>query len=105
MRGLSKFVGLFILLIMAGVSRASAETGGLIFYLPFENSINAEIAGGSGDGQSKGGISFVEGYRDKGIKLSPGAKLSYQNQNNFNLKAGTIMFWFKPDWEKGKEGQ
>ena len=110
MRSLKEGIGWSVVLfalgvIWAGTLASSAAEEGLIFYLPFEDSIDAAEAAGKMAGVSKGEISFVKGYKGRGIKLSPGAELSYEIQDNFNVPTGTIMFWFNPDWEINGEGK
>jgi hypothetical protein len=71
---------------------------GLLFSASFEGTTDADIAPGRKTAQTARHVTFVDGYRGKGIRLEPGGALAYERAGNLDLKAGTVMFWFKPEW-------
>ncbi|MEM0201410.1 MAG: DUF6067 family protein, partial [Candidatus Micrarchaeaceae archaeon] len=72
----------------------------LLFYISFNNSINADFARGSNKGWGLKTFKFVPGVRGNGIyinfdKTNPG-QLIFPSKDNFSAQAGTILCWIKP---------
>ncbi|MBS3167278.1 putative S-layer protein [Candidatus Woesearchaeota archaeon] len=69
-----------------------------IFYATFDNSLTSD------SGTPLSGFATITGYSDaqfaQAANLSVGSKLAYATANNLNESAGTIEFWFKPEFNK-----
>lgn len=83
-------------LVVSGWAGAAGE---LLFSALFEGSADAESARADGKAQTARNLEFTEGYRGKGVRILPGGGLAYSRAGNLDLAAGTVMFWFKPEWE------
>jgi len=84
------------------------ESGGLIFYLPFEDSFAPSIAGDPTyriTGKNKDGLKFGEGVRGKClIGGMNDYRYTFRAAENINRNEGTISMWVKPlNWDGAKE--
>jgi len=72
----------------------------LLFYVPFDFSVDAETAFHNKEGKLDGEAKYEKGVVDNCIFLSEEGKgsISYDIKDNISLKKGTLMFWFKPNW-------
>lgn len=91
-----------VLLAACGSVRAADD---LLFSASFEGTSDAEITQGEKSARTAQKMTFVEGYRGQGIRLESGGALAYDRVGNLELKAGTVMFWFKPEWGLGGPGR
>ncbi|OGV62715.1 MAG: hypothetical protein A3K19_24420 [Lentisphaerae bacterium RIFOXYB12_FULL_65_16] len=99
---------LFVAVAIAVMSSTLAGHGtgtDPVFYAPFEGSPDAARAVGEGKAESTGPLEFVSGYLGQGLRLVPGTRLAYPAAKQASLQAGTVMFWFKPEWEREKPGR
>ena len=85
---------LIALLASCGISLFAGLRDGLLFYAPFEDGTEPEIAGGAKTSNS--GLGEVPGKVGMGV-LSEGAGILYNNVGNLNLARGTVAFWVKPE--------
>ncbi|MCM8768391.1 MAG: LamG domain-containing protein [Candidatus Omnitrophica bacterium] len=80
----------------------------LLFYVPFDFSVDAETAYHHKSGKLYGEGQFVKGVVGNCLWLPTEGKgsVSYSMSDNIDLDKGTLMFWFKPGWwgddESGK---
>lgn len=80
--------------VVQNISSSSAQMDKLVLECKFENTYTCQ------DGETPleaKNVFFANGKEGKGIELKPGASLIYPYEENFNIKQGTIQFWFKPD--------
>lgn len=74
----------------------------LLFYAPFDFSVDAEKAYHNKKGSLSGKGEYVEGVVENCLSLPASAgkvSVSYAFADNIDfVKAGTMMFWFKPNW-------
>jgi len=72
----------------------------LLFYVPFDFSVDAETAFHNKEGKLYGEAKYEKGIVENCIFLSEEGKgsISYDIRDNISLKKGTLMFWFKPNW-------
>lgn len=85
---------LIALLAFCGIALSAGIRDGLIFYAPFEDGTEPEIAGGAKT--SNNGLKEVPGKVGRGV-LSNGSGVLYNNVGNFNVARGTVAFWVKPE--------
>ncbi len=85
---------LIALLVSCGISLAAGIRDGLIFYAPFEDGAEPEIAGGAKTANA--GLKEVPGKVGRGA-LSEGSGVLYNNVGNLNVERGTVAFWVKPE--------
>jgi|GEM_PF-5926071 len=97
------FVLLLIWFVLTAACQAvyALDSGDLLFYVPFDGSTRAEVAGGSKE-QTSGAAEFVEGIRGQGALIGgETAPLKYHIPGNFNKDQGTMSLWIKPvDWKR-----
>ncbi|MDD2486410.1 MAG: hypothetical protein PHO05_07670 [bacterium] len=72
----------------------------LLFFAPFDFSVDAEQAAHHKTGNLNGEGEFIPGVVGNCISLPEPGKgaISYNFSDNIDMKAGTMMFWFKPHW-------
>jgi hypothetical protein len=72
----------------------------LLFYAPFEDSTDAVVAGGNPK-PLRTQTKLEEGKVGKAARLSGGGyqKLSYDGRGNIDLNAGTLAFFYKPNYK------
>lgn len=72
----------------------------LLFFVPFDFSVDAETANHHKEGKLYGEGKYIEGVVNNCISLPESGKgnILYDIRDNINMKKGTIMFWFKPYW-------
>jgi len=79
---------------------AVAQQEGMILYLPLSEG-NGDIvmdqSGNGNDGELSGGPKWVAGKNGSGLYLD--GEDDYIELANILTEAGTIEFWFKPDWD------
>ena len=79
---------------------AVAQQEGMILYLPLSEG-NGDVvmdqSGNGNDGELSGGPKWVAGKNGSGLYLD--GEDDYIELTNILTEAGTIEFWFKPDWD------
>ena len=79
---------------------AVAQQEGMILYLPLSEG-NGDVvmdqSGNGNDGELSGGPKWVTGKNGSGLYLD--GEDDYIELTNILTEAGTIEFWFKPDWD------
>ena len=103
-------IGLVLCGMLAGSGYAAEEKNpvreklladkSLLFFAPFDFSVDAEQAAHHKTGRLNGEGEFVPGVVGNAISLPESGKgaISYNFSDNIDMKAGTMMFWFKPHW-------
>lgn len=84
-----------------GVREKLLSDESLLFFAPFDFSVDAEKAHRNKVGTLGGEGEFVEGVVGNSLSLPASGKgtVAYDFRDNINFKeAGTLMFWFKPYW-------
>ncbi len=76
----------------------AVEDGDVLFFAPYEDSVDAVLAGGGGAAEATGTPRFDEGVRGRAAVLDADALLSYLFKDNVVPTEGTVMMWFKPQW-------
>ena len=74
---------------------ARALAGDVIFYAPFENSLDAAVAAGSTKATYNGKPTFVKGAKGQGVELTH-ERISFSTRNNLDVQQGTVTFWIEP---------
>ena len=90
---------------LAAFAPIFASDNSILFKADFENaSANAVFAKGSTAGTLTKTPEFVkDGICGEAIRLKPGIKLTFEQKNNIDLNAGTLVFWVRPvDWNPAK---
>ncbi len=112
---MSKKTGWFLLMLFLSLSAAVAAQEksnlnqvrktlladkSLLFFVPFDFSVDAETAYHHKDGQLFGEGQYVRGVVGNCLHLPAEGKGSvlYKMSDNIDLEKGTLMFWFKPGW-------
>ena len=72
-----------------------------LFLARFDEGFDADYAAGDAAAQVNGAELIAEGKWGGAVRLTGGNDLSFAPEGNFDMAAGTIMFWFRPDWEPG----
>jgi len=67
----------------------------------FDEGFDADHAAGEATAQVRGAELVAEGKWGGGVRLEEGQDLSFAAQGNLDMAAGTLMFWFRPDWQPG----
>jgi len=103
-----KFIfSFFIFVFVSFYSISKSSEKGLVYYLPFENDLNATIcANGYNSPTQARGIKFVDGINGKGVYVgrwgekgySKAPLLEYSGEKLFR-EEGTVSFWVLPDWD------
>ena len=78
---------------------ATAQQEGAILYLPLDEGsgdVAEDHTGNGNDGALFGGAKWMNGKYGSGLYLD--GKDDYIEINNILTEAGTVEFWFKPDW-------
>jgi hypothetical protein len=106
------FLLLFLVTVNLSAQTASEklkEDASLTFFCPFEDSVNSEKTvtepKGGPIGKVVGKSEYTQGVVGKAIDMPEGLKsfIQYPARDSVDLKKGTMMFWFKPHWEKNLE--
>lgn len=71
---------------------------GLIFYLPFEEGVEAAMAGGKAAPEMQGKVALVEGRKGRAASFVDKANLVFDAEGNFDQAEGTLAMWVKPYW-------
>ena len=79
--------------------QSKSNTGGVLFYLPFEDQVVARQAKGKKEPNAAKGIKYVEGIKGRALYSDDETYLSYSMKDNLNKKQGSIELWIKPDWD------
>jgi hypothetical protein len=87
-----------ILVCAALPALGAAADQGLIFYLPFEQSLEARAAAGDSQPAVAEGVTFAQGVRGLGAAFGKTSSLAYATSRNLNKAEGTLEFWIKPEW-------
>lgn len=79
---------------------APAGKAELLFYLPFDNSVEAAVAAGDPAPAEMRNIQFAPGIKGDALRSTKaaGTLLRYRRAGNFLRNSGTITLWFKPEW-------
>jgi len=93
--------------LTGGHSRAGES--GLLFHLPFEGNLTAEIANGKSEGEvRKSGneqVTFVEGVKGQAL-LARNTAITFPIRDCFSVSQGSVCFWVKPvDWDPEKPSE
>lgn len=94
---------LAILIIIPAVAKAQQE--GVLLYWPLgdgSGDVVKDQSGNGNDGTLSGEPKWTVGKYGSGLYLD--GKDDYIEINNILTEAGTIEFWFKPDWD-GSDGE
>ncbi|MEA3402171.1 MAG: family 10 glycosylhydrolase [Armatimonadota bacterium] len=67
----------------------------------FDEDFDADHAAGDAAAEANGAELVEDGKWGGAVRLSGGRDLSFASEDNLDMAAGTLMFWFKPDWEPG----
>jgi len=72
----------------------------LLFYAPFEDSTDAVVAGGNPKAL-RAVVKFEDGKVGKAVRSGGGSyqRLSYDGRGNIDLNAGTLTFFYKPNYK------
>jgi hypothetical protein len=70
----------------------------LIFHLPFDGTAVAAKAAGNAKPIAEKSLRYATGIVGKAVEIKGNAQLSYSTKQNLHQPAGTVMFWFKPNW-------
>lgn len=87
-----------LLLILALPAASAVEDGDVLFFAPFETSMDASIAAAEGAATVTGAPELVEGMRGKAALIDPESLLEYAFAGNVVPSEGTVMMWFRPEW-------
>lgn len=79
----------------------------LLFFVPFDFSVDAQFANHNKEGALNGDGTYVPGVVKNCLSLPAEGtpSVSYNIPDNIDLKRGTLMFWFKPGWWGDDKGQ
>lgn len=91
----------WLFLFLAFAVCASAGEQDLLLSVPFTGSAEAKVATGSPKAVVSGKPSFVPDKERPGMFIEPGVVVSYEASGNFNPDEGTVLLWFKPNWDSG----
>lgn len=83
-----------------GVRNKLLEDESLLFFVPFDFSVDAEKAWHRREGKLGGEGEFVPGVVGNSLSLPAEGKgsVGYAISDNINMEKGTLMFWFRPYW-------
>ncbi|MEE3367703.1 MAG: LamG-like jellyroll fold domain-containing protein [Planctomycetota bacterium] len=70
-----------------------------LFYLPFDDKVDATEASGSAKATVVGDVTRVAGKRGKGALFVNNAHLAFAAEKNFDQNEGTLSMWLKPQWD------
>ncbi len=65
----------------------------------FDDALNADFAKGDPKAEVTGAELVAEGKWGGAVSLGEGQYLTFDPAGNLDMAAGTLMFWFKPDWQ------
>ncbi len=74
----------------------------LLFHVPLTDSLNASFSAGDGMAliSPKGSApSFEDDGIRAGANFARDTCVTYAVEENFNRQEGTVLLWFKPDWD------
>jgi len=100
-------IGFIIFSFISFCNIARSSEKGLVYYLPFENSLNATVCTNEYNSPAQArGIKFVDGINGKGIYVGGWGERNYKkaplleyNGEKLFGKEGTISFWVSPSWD------
>ena len=87
-----------------GLGLAHAEVGPpvadehTLLLAHFDEGFDADVARGDASAEVTGAERVADGKWGGAVRLGEGRYLSFDPAGNLDMSAGTIMFWFKPDW-------
>ena len=70
-----------------------------LFYLPFDDKVDAAESIGSAKATVVGEVIRVDGKRGKGALFVNNARMEFAAEENFNQNEGTLSMWVKPQWD------
>jgi len=91
------------LILVAPVPRAEAlEPEDVLFYTPFEDTLDAVVARGSGRAETAGPVKFARGLRGRGLCIGQkGCAVFYETAGNILPQRGSISIWVQPiNWNQ-----
>ncbi len=72
-----------------------------LFLAHFNEGFDADYAAGDPAAEVNGAELVAEGKWGGAVRFGDGQDLSFDTAGNLDMAAGTLMFWFKPDWQSG----
>lgn len=78
----------------------------LMFYASYDQGLHGDFSLGDPLGIALGVPSVTEnsgGRRSEGVTLTDVTRVQYDGRDNANPSAGTIAFWFKPNWDNSDD--
>ena len=73
---------------------------GLSFYLPFDKSLDAKVAGGIESPQKAPEVEYEKGVKGEGVVINGMGKLIYNTKDGyFSFERGTMSFWVKANYD------
>ena len=94
----------FLCLVLAGCAclacaAHAVEESDVLFFAPYEDAVDAQLSSGSPTAKATGSPRFAPGKRGKAAALDAESLLTYAFKGNVVPDEGTIMMWFKPEWD------
>lgn len=79
----------------------TVEKPELLFHASFDGTAEATVARGSGKPVVAQHLSYGDGIRGQALRMTRGteADLAYALKDNVLPERGTVMLWYKPEWE------
>jgi hypothetical protein len=79
----------------------AAKPPALSFYLPFDGTAKAETAGGAAEPRQEKNLAYGSGISGQALLAGPELLLEYAGAGNLDQRQGTVMLWFKANWNSG----
>ncbi len=87
-----------LLALLLTLPAMAVETGDVLFFAPFEGSLDGRVAGGAPEAMTTSEVTLVEGVRGQAAQIAADAVLEYAFDGNALPDQGTVMLWFRPQW-------
>jgi len=104
-----RYLAVTVLVLAAGIIPARAQGQAnppvadehTLLLAHFDDGFDADHAAGDPTAEVNGGELVAAGKWGGAVRLGEGQDLSFATEGNLDMAAGTLMFWFRPDWEPG----
>ena len=77
---------------------SSERPAKLIFHLPLDGNSKALAAGGAAQPLQEQGLTYETGLFGQAARFSKGTSLRFATRGNLTKEQGSILLWFRPDW-------
>jgi len=83
----------------SGMAAGEEAPDGLLFHASFDDGAGAVVSAGKAEPETSRGVEFGPGICGGAVRIAGDALLAYTAEKNLSRAAGTVSFWFQPEWD------